>query len=201
MALFIPLLAIIFNLWPTSNSEHIKTQHMPEESTSNYILLSAAEKAERLWSNCIENTESATWPNAKTKFESLMFNSMCPTFLTPGDAMPPGRIKFIHSVGVVGRVEWRDIGGHPYTGVFKGAKHGIARLSHAQYADNSSRTLPAPGMGLKFLRSGHDSANLLAMFSVAGQEKLRWKNMVSPATFGVEVWLLRDLCQGGPHGL
>ena len=84
--------------------------------------------------------------------------------------MPPGRTKFIHSVGVVGKVEWKDAGGHPYTGVFKGAKYGIARLSHAQYADNSSRTLPAPGMGLKFLRSGHDSANLLAMYSVAGQE-------------------------------
>ena len=44
---------------------------------------------------------------------------MCPTFVTPGDALPPGRRKVIHSVGVVGRVEWRDVGGHPYTGVFK----------------------------------------------------------------------------------
>ena len=41
------------------------------------------------------------------------------------------RKKIIHSVGVVGRVEWRDLGGHPYTGVFKGARHGIVRLSHA----------------------------------------------------------------------
>ena len=45
--------------------------------------------------------------------------SMCPTFTTPGDALPAGRNKVIHSVGVVGRVEWRDAGGHPYTGVFK----------------------------------------------------------------------------------
>ena len=36
---------------------------------------------------------------------------MCPTFVTPGDALPPGRRKVIHSVGVVGRVEWRDVGG------------------------------------------------------------------------------------------
>ena len=28
----------------------------------------------------------------------------------------------------------------------------------------------APGMGLKFLRDGMDSANLLAMFAVEGQE-------------------------------
>ena len=46
--------------------------------------------------------------------------SMCPTFVTPGDALPAGRRKVIHSVGAVGRVEWRDAGGHPYTGVFKG---------------------------------------------------------------------------------
>ena len=45
--------------------------------------------------------------------------SMCPTFVTPGDALPAGRRKVIHSVGVVGKVEWRDAGGHPYTGIFK----------------------------------------------------------------------------------
>ena len=45
--------------------------------------------------------------------------SMCPSFTTPGDALPAGRRKVIHSVGVVGRVEWRDAGSHPYTGVFK----------------------------------------------------------------------------------
>ena len=41
------------------------------------------------------------------------------------------RKKIIHSVGVVGRVEWRDLGGHPYTGIFRGARNGIARFSHA----------------------------------------------------------------------
>ena len=83
----------------------------------------------------------------------------------------PGRKKVIHSVGVVGRVEWRDAGGHPYTGIFRGARHGIARLSSALPADpSSSYSQPTPGMGLKFLRDGRDSANMLAVYSIESQE-------------------------------
>ena len=36
-------------------------------------------------------------------------------------------IQVIHTVGAVGRVEWRDLGGHNYSGVFKGAQHGLVR--------------------------------------------------------------------------
>ena len=84
----------------------------------------------------MEDTESASWPNTRKRLESLLGSSMCPSYLTPGDAMPPGRIKFIHTVGAVGRVEWKDVGGHPCTGVFRGAKHGIARFSLGVEADN-----------------------------------------------------------------
>ena len=91
--------------------------------------------------------------------------------------------KVIHTVGVVGRVEWRDLGGHDYSGIFKGAQHGLARwvsvssttcasfprLSLALEPD-TSKLNTAPGMGLKFLRDGMDSANLVAMYSVDGQE-------------------------------
>ena len=91
--------------------------------------------------------------------------------------------KVIHTVGVVGRVEWRDLGGHDYSGIFKGAQHGLARwvsvssttsasfprLSLALEPD-TSKLNTAPGMGLKFLRDGRDSANLVAMYSVDGQE-------------------------------
>ena len=38
---------------------------------------------------------------------------------TPGDQLEKGRGKFIHTVGAVGRVEWRTMGDHPYTGMFK----------------------------------------------------------------------------------
>ena len=61
------------------------------------------------------------------------------------------------------------MGRHPYTGIFQGASQGIARLSLAQEPSPPALTT-APGMGLKFLRDGVDSANLVAMFDVAGQE-------------------------------
>ena len=93
--------------------------------------------------------------------------------------------KVIHTVGAVGRVEWRDLGGHNYSGIFKGAQHGLvrctgvlfnmiqryssSRLSLALEPDTEKLTT-APGMGLKFLRDGMDSANLVAMYSVDGQE-------------------------------
>jgi hypothetical protein len=51
-----------------------------------------------------------------------------------------------------------------YTGIFKGAHHGIVRLSLAIKPDPSSLST-TPGMGLKFLRNGRDSANLVAMNS------------------------------------
>ena len=51
---------------------------------------------------------------------------------TPGDELAKNwngkaRVKTIHSVGVVGKVLWKNLGGHRYTGLFKGAKHGLVR--------------------------------------------------------------------------
>ena len=96
---------------------------------------------------------------------------MEPTFSTPGDAMESGwtgtRTKFIHSVGATAACKFVPKGNSGYTGIFAGANHGYIRLSSAA-RPTSSQPL-APGMGLKFLRDGADSANLLAMFSVEGQ--------------------------------
>ena len=60
---------------------------------------------------------------------------MCPTMVTPGDGLPlerkllkeETRRKFIHPVGAVARVQWRDLGGHGYTGIFSGASSGVIR--------------------------------------------------------------------------
>ena len=46
-------------------------------------------------------------------------------YLHPGDELPlefgRTRTKYIHTVGAVGQVEWRDLGGHQYSGIFSGA--------------------------------------------------------------------------------
>ena len=101
---------------------------------------------------------------------------MTPSFKGKGDAMPPGdlwgtRTKYIHHVGCAAKVQFRPNGSSPYTGMFAAAEYGYIRLSSAAHPATSGLiTQPlAPGMGLKWLRDGMDSANLVAMFSVNGQ--------------------------------
>ena len=138
-------------------------------SSNRYLALPAYQKAAKLWAYCREDTTPAPWFSLWDQLTGLMLEDMCPSFTTPGDGLPSNRAKVIHTVGTVGKVEWRDRGGHPYTGIFRGAEHGLARLSLALRPDTSALNT-APGMGLKFLRDGHDSANLVAMYSVSGQE-------------------------------
>jgi len=88
------------------------------------------------------------------------------SFEQAGDEML-GRTKYIHSVGATGKVKFIKKGKTQYTGIFQGADYGLIRLSSA--AEPSKSQALAPGMGLKFLRDGVDSANLVSMFGVNGQ--------------------------------
>jgi len=93
------------------------------------------------------------------------------TFTTPGDAMPADglgftRTKYIHSVGTVGKVKFVSNGKHDFSGIFKGADYGLIRMSVATKPSGSEPL--APGFGLKFLRDGVDSANLVAMYATNG---------------------------------
>jgi len=90
--------------------------------------------------------------------------------IAKGDAMPPGdlygiRTKYIHSVGTHGKVSWVP-NGSKFSGMFDQADHGYIRLSSAAKPSGSQPL--APGMGLKWLRDGIESANLVAMWSVNG---------------------------------
>ena len=57
--------------------------------------------------------------------------------------------------------------------MFKGADTGFARLSTAGPVSTSSSFM-IPGMGVKLLRDGIDSANFPAMYSVDGQNSLNF---------------------------
>merc|ERR1711936_104425 len=145
-------------------------------SSTEYVGLTAAEKMQLLWSKCLESRTPADWFTTK-QLMGMFLESMCPTFQAQGDQLPwekrllsyGWRNKYIHTVGTVGQVEWRDLGSHPYTGIFQGATQGIVRFSFAKEPSNTSISI-SPDMGLKFLRDGKDSANLVAMYSVNGQE-------------------------------
>uniref|UniRef100_A0A7S3FXK1 Uncharacterized protein n=1 Tax=Strombidium rassoulzadegani TaxID=1082188 RepID=A0A7S3FXK1_9SPIT len=137
-------------------------------SSAEYLAKSAQEKQSLLWSQVTHDTTSADWPNVA----GIFLEGMNESFDSAGDAMPSGKLfgtrtKYIHSVGAVGKVKFQSASNHDYTGIFKGANYGLIRLSSAA-APSKSQPL-APGMGLKFLRSGMDSANLVSMFSVDGQ--------------------------------
>ena len=89
------------------------------------------------------------------------------TFDHTGDTMPDGRVKRTHSRGVTLKVMYKPGRGHYYTGIFKGAKNGIMRISETTKTD-PAKPMTAPGFGIKFLRDGMDSADAVAMFSLDG---------------------------------
>jgi len=125
-----------------------------------------------MWTKITENTTSNTWHLA-----TVLTIPEDPVFDTPGDEMPCSdnvcRLKTIHAQGSHAKIEWKDLGGHPYTGMFRGADSGYVRMSVAN-PENTVLPLIAPGMGVKLLRDGADSANFVAMFSLDGQATLNF---------------------------
>ena len=75
------------------------------------------------------------------------------------DNMPEGRQKFVHGVGAVCKFTL-DIHDSPYTGLFKnGVQTGIIRIGSAlDIADGAGLM---PGAGIKFLRTGKSSGNIV----------------------------------------
>ena len=61
-----------------------------------------------------------------------------------------------------------DLGGHSYTGMFKGADYGYVRMSAAVGPTTSNPPNLKPGMGVKLLRDEVDSANFAAFYSADG---------------------------------
>ena len=139
---------------------------------TDYIALTRQQKSDKIWGKITENSDSGSWHLA-----GALVVDQAPVFDTPGDELAcywnGCRNKTIHAQGNVGKIEWKSVGSHPYTGMFKGADTGYARLSVAKPVDTKTPNM-APGMGVKLLRDGHDSANFVCMFSVDGQDSLNW---------------------------
>ena len=101
------------------------------------------------------------------------------------DSMPFKRVKVTHPVGTVTKVEFVAHPDTPYTGIFKGAKHGIMRISDT-LATTPSKAMTVPGHGVKWFRDGMSSANWVAMFAFDGQKsfnffKNRWTTVLREA--------------------
>ena len=168
-----------------------------------YTALPAVEKQAWIWYNTLLDTSSNSWPSA-LQLVGIFFESMCPTFEAAGDQLPTAWIWNTrqHSVGSVGMVEFVSSGSR-YTGLFQGATHGIVRISPAKEpeADVLNTT---PGMGLKFLRDGVESASLVAMYGVDGQESWNvfansWSNHIGAASRADTLALSVKFAKGTPN--
>ena len=146
-----------------------------------YIALSRQDKSDKIWAKITENSDEGSWHFAQT-----LFVGQDDVFDTKGDEFDCGltgcRNKTIHSKGNVGKVQWISSGSHSYTGIFKGADSGYVRMSSAAPVDTKTPNMK-PGMGVKFLRDGIDSANFVAMYGVDGQDSLNffandWSNHI-----------------------
>mgnify|MGYP000857258679 CR=1 FL=1 len=98
--------------------------------------MSATSKSDQIWSQISATAgTSGSFPST-LGLGGIFLEPMAPTLDTISDAMPntwygSTRTKYIHSVGVVGKVKFVSNGKHPYTGIFEGADYGMARMSSA----------------------------------------------------------------------
>ena len=111
----------------------------------------------------IEDTSYDQWGGAA----AIFLSDVKKTFESPGDEFScqsdgKCRKRTLHYVGVVAKIKWlaQNTDTNPFTGLFKGAENGIIRFSTGAEPGANSMV---PGIGIKLLRDGVDSGNLVAM--------------------------------------
>jgi len=166
--------------------------------------LSASEKHATIMEEILANTTTADvrYGDLEVLFSELEMNK---TTCNRNDEIPD-RPKTLHQQGTVASVVYEDLGGHDYTGLFKGADFGIARLSDSGFPigglDESN-----PSVALKFFVDNEESANLMFMIDFNNQEGMNFfpenKHFTThPIPFDVEdtcsrETILRKIREGG----
>lgn len=176
-----------------------------EKSGTDYESLTAQQKEIDLWKQITDNDKPYGWYSTLRQSTGLLAESMSPSLQWVGDTFEGSifgvRDKFIHSVGNVALIEYTPVANNEgYTGIFaSGADHGLIRLSCAKEPDTSKKTAKqaydnfTPGFGLKFLRDGTHSGNLVAMFGVDGFESWNFfkedfsNHIGGPTDFGLKI--------------
>ncbi len=142
--------------------------------SESYIKQSANDKMNKLWAD-ISKDQTSFGFYSTLEITGIFISDLTQSFTVKGDLLPSSRKKLIHTTGVIATAYWISTNDHPYTGVFQGSTSFLVRYSIAKKADTTKKSAAealanfAPGISLKFLRDGVDSANLVAMFSTGGQ--------------------------------
>jgi len=126
-------------------------------SKPEFTALSWNDKHSQTWSNITSDNAMGPYPS----LPGIFTESMKTVFDNEWDVMPEGRKKYIHTVGAVCPFVV-NIQDSPFTGIFQtGESHGMIRLgSAAPIAEGSGAT---PGGGVKFFRSGRQSADFVIL--------------------------------------
>jgi hypothetical protein len=146
-----------------STAELITQDFTP--SPLEYRTWSVERKLNFIWSRIIASEYEDLPPFQPIDVLGLLFTPLRKKMDDRVDESPAGWRKAIHAHGTVAQVEYVSTGDHPYTGLWQGAT-GLVRLSVT--GDPAKRGF-APGLALKMLVAGQDSANFSALYTLNGQ--------------------------------
>lgn len=130
-------------------------------SDESYENQTAAAKLASLWANIISDQCSDEYSPVDINVVGVQT-----AFDIGGDTMPEGRVKAIHPVGTVCKIDFSVDEGSPYTGLLgPGTSQGFVRMGPGN-APMTNVSGVQPGLGIKLLRSGARSGNFVAMVSL-----------------------------------
>lgn len=134
-------------------------------SPREYRTWSVERKLNFIWSRIAASEYEDLPPFQPIDVLGLFFTPLRKKMDDRADESSAGWRKAIHAHGTVAQVEYVSAGDHPYTGLWQGAT-GLIRLSVT--GDPIKRGF-APGLALKMLVNGQDSANFSALYTLTGQ--------------------------------
>lgn len=134
-------------------------------SPVEYRTWSVERKLNFIWSRIAASEYEDLPPFQPIDILGLLFTPLRKKMDDRADESPAGWKKAIHAHGTVAQVEYISTGDHSYTGLWQGAT-GLVRLSVT--GDPVKRGF-APGLALKMLVNGQDSANFSALYTLNGQ--------------------------------
>ena len=145
--------------------------------SASYISLTRAKKADIIWNKIIED-DSLAPPVDAEEFFNIDLSHVFDEF---GDELDC-RLKTVHSQGNVAKAKWVNLGGHDYTGIFKGGDTGFVRLSTGHPVNENPDPLQGfedhgfftASVAVKFLRDGVDSANSFGRGEGIGQRSFNF---------------------------
>jgi len=136
---------------------------------SEYESWNASQKEDFLWnSRILKSKYDELPPLQKIDIIGLFFTILRIKMDDLSDEAPQNWKKAIHAHGSVAKIKFLPTANTPFTGLFKGADHGLLRLSVT--ADPADRGF-APGLAIKFFVDSNPSENFSALVSLTGQDK------------------------------